>query len=53
MVILPDKGHPVTVLTIVVVVAVHHVDFELGVRNIKLHFPINALNPFIVVHVFG
>jgi hypothetical protein len=29
------------------------VDFELGVRNFKLHVEINALYPFIVVKFAG
>jgi hypothetical protein len=35
------------------VVATHRVDFELGVRNFKLHVEIYALDPVIVVELAG
>lgn len=53
MIILPDYGEPETILTIVVVVAVHHEDLKLGVRNLQLRVEIQALDPVIVVKVAG
>jgi hypothetical protein len=52
-VILPDNGHFEAIFTVVVVVATHRVDFELGVRNFKLHVEIYALDPVIVVELAG
>jgi hypothetical protein len=53
MVILPNHSNLETVLTIIVVVAVLDEDFELCVRDFKLHIEIQALYPVIVVELAG
>ena len=53
MVVLPDDSELDPILSVFNIMQVSNIDFELGVRNLKLHFIVDSFRPMIEIHFFG